>query len=86
MRIYIYTGGEKLVSKSGVGQAIRHQQEMLRRAGVDTTEHWTADTAAVHVNTVLPDSLLAVLAARIRGRKVVYYGHSTMEDFRSSWP
>ena len=32
MRIYIYTGGEKLVSKSGVGQAIRHQQEMLRRA------------------------------------------------------
>ena len=53
MRIYIYTGGEKLVSKSGVGQAIRHQQEMLRRAGVDTTEHWTADTAAVHVNTVL---------------------------------
>ena len=85
MRIYIYTGGEKLVSKSGVGQAIRHQQEMLRRAGVDTTEHWTADTAAVHVNTVLPDSLLAVLAARIRGRKVVYYGHSTMEDFRSSF-
>lgn len=67
MRIYIYTGGEKLVSKSGVGQAIRHQQEMLRRAGVDTTEHWTADTAAVHVNTVLPNSLLAVLAARIRG-------------------
>ena len=85
MRIYIYTGGEKLVSKSGVGQAIRHQQEMLRRAGVDTTEHWTADTAAVHVNTVLPDSLLAVLAARIRGRKVVYYAHSTMEDFRSSF-
>ena len=85
MRIYIYIGGEKLVSKSGVGQAIRHQQEMLRRAGVDTTEHWTADTAAVHVNTVLPDSLLAVLAARIRGRKVVYYGHSTMEDFRSSF-
>ena len=85
MRIYIYTGGEKLVSKSGVGQAIRHQQEMLRRAGVDTTEHWTADTAAVHVNTVLPDSLLAVLAARIRGRKVVYYGHSTMQDFRSSF-
>ena len=85
MRIYIYTGGEKLVSKSGVGQAIRHQQEMLRRAGVDTTEHWTGDTAAVHVNTVLPDSLLAVLAARIRGRKVIYYGHSTMEDFRSSF-
>lgn len=85
MRIYIYNGGEKLVGKSGVGQAIRHQREMLRRAGMATTEHWTADAAAIHINTVLPDSLLAVLSARLRGRKVIYYGHSTMEDFRSSF-
>ena len=63
MRIYIYNGGEKLVGKSGVGQAIRHQREMLRRAGMATTEHWTADAAAIHINTVLPDSLLAVLSA-----------------------
>ena len=27
MRIYIYSGGEKLVGKSGVGQAIRQQRE-----------------------------------------------------------
>ena len=26
MRIYIYRGGEKLVGRSGVGQAIRHQE------------------------------------------------------------
>ena len=34
MSIYIYGGGEKIVGKSGVGQAIRQQRECLRRAGV----------------------------------------------------
>lgn len=85
MKIYIYTGGEKLVGRSGVGQAIRHQRECLRRADIGTTSHWTPDAAAVHVNTVLPDSVLAALGARLRGRKVVWYGHSTMEDFRGSF-
>lgn len=85
MKIYIYSGGERLVGRSGVGQAIRHQRECLRRSGVDTTDHWTRDAAAVHVNTVLPDSVFAALGARLRGRKVVWYGHSTMEDFRSSF-
>lgn len=85
MNIYIYSGGEKLVGRSGVGQAIRHQRECLRRAEIETTSHWTGDTAAVHVNTVLPDSVLAALGARLRGKKVVWYGHSTMEDFRGSF-
>ena len=85
MKIYIYSGGESLVGRSGVGQAIRHQRECLRRADIETTSRWTADTAAVHVNTVLPDSVLAALGARLRGRKVVWYGHSTMEDFRGSF-
>ena len=85
MRIYIYSGGEKLVGRSGVGQAIRHQRECLRRSGVATTDRWTADAAAVHVNTILPDSVLAALGAKLRRRKVVWYGHSTMEDFRSSF-
>ncbi|MCI9332133.1 MAG: glycosyltransferase family 4 protein [Oscillibacter sp.] len=85
MRIYIYGGGEKIVGRSGVGQAIRHQRECLRRSGVPTTDRWTRDAAAVHVNTVLPDSVLTALGAKLRGRKVVWYGHSTMEDFRSSF-
>lgn len=85
MSIYIYGGGEKIVGKSGVGQAIRQQRECLRRSGVATTDHWTRDAGAIHVNTILPDSVLAALGARLRGKKVVWYGHSTMEDFRSSF-
>ena len=85
MRIYIYRGGERLVGRSGVGQAIRHQLECLRRTGIPSTDHWTEDTAAIHVNTVLPDAVAAALGARLRGKKVVWYGHSTMEDFRNSF-
>ena len=85
MRVFIYNGGLRLVGKSGVGQAILHQREMLRRARIDTADHWCQRAGAVHINTVLPDKVLAALAAKLMGRKVIYYGHSTMEDFRRSF-
>ena len=85
MSIYLYRGGEKLVGRSGVGQAIRHQAAYLTRCGLTVTDRLTPDTDAVHINTVLPDSVAAALWARLRGKKVVWYGHSTMEDFRGSF-
>ena len=85
MRVYIYRGGLRLVGKSGVGQAILHQQEMLRQAQIGITHHWLQRAGAVHINTVLPDSVLVALTAKLLGRKVIYYGHSTMEDFRGSF-
>lgn len=85
MSVQIYTGSLKLVRKSGVGRAVEHQREMLRRIGVATTDHPQVDARVVHCNTVLPNSLLAALGARLRGKKVVFYGHSTMEDFKESF-
>ena len=85
MSIYLYRGGEKLVGRSGVGQAIRHQEACLARCGLTVTDRFTPDTDAVHINTVLPDSVGTALLAHLRGRKVVWYGHSTMEDFRCSF-
>ena len=40
MKVYIYKGGQSLVAKSGVGSAIRHQEKMLRAAGVTVTDVW----------------------------------------------
>ena len=85
MSIYLYRGGEKRVGRSGVGQAIRHQAECLSRCGLPVTDRFAPDTDAVHINTVLPDAVVTALLARLRGRKVVWYGHSTMEDFRGSF-
>jgi 1,2-diacylglycerol-3-alpha-glucose alpha-1,2-glucosyltransferase len=85
MRVTLYSGCLWLVRKSGVGQAILHQKDMLERAGVETSSKWREPTAAVHINTVFPDSPVAAWLARRRHRKVIYYGHSTVEDFRNSF-
>ncbi len=78
-------GGFKTVEQSGVGRAILHQIEMLRQAGVKTTDRWEKDAKVVHVNTILPNSFFAALRAKLTGKSVVYYGHSTEEDFRNSF-
>ena len=85
MTVHLYTGSLGLVEKSGVGQAVLHQKAMLESAQVRVTQDWSEKADAVHINTVLPDSVLAALRAKARGEKVVYYGHSTMQDFRNSF-
>ena len=82
MRVHLYNGSLGLVRRSGVGQAFYHQKTMLEQAGVAVTESWDGPADAVHINTVLPDAVFAALRARMRGETVVYYGHSTMQDFR----
>ena len=48
------------------------------------TGNWQ-EASVVHINTVFPDSVLVAWLARRQGKKVVWYGHSTMEDFRNSF-
>lgn len=85
MSVFLYQGGFRIVQKSGVGQAIVHQKQALEAAHIPVTTQFSADTQVIHINTVFPDSLLKALWARRHGIKVVYYAHSTMEDFRNSF-
>lgn len=85
MLVNLYTGSFSLIKRSGVGQAILHQKKMLERMGIKTTNRWSKAVKAVHFNTIFPDSLAACFIARWQKKKIVYYGHSTMEDFRSSF-
>lgn len=85
LKVRLYTGALRLVEKSGVGRALHHQEEMLSCIGVETVYDNDADVEFVHINTVFPDSVWTAILARLRGQKVVWYGHSTMEDFRNSF-
>lgn len=85
MKVNLYAGCFSLVKRSGVGQAFLHQKEMLERIGIQATNRWSEPAEAVHFNTVFPDSLMASFIARRQKKKVVYYGHSTMEDFKNSF-
>lgn len=85
MSVFLYQGGFRIVQKSDVGQAIVHQKQALEAAHIPVTTQFSADTQVIHINTVFPDSLLKALWAKRHGIKVVYYAHSTMEDFRNSF-
>lgn len=85
MKTLLYTGDQRIVAKSGVGEALRHQRRLLELLGWEETEDAEAGYDAVHINTVFPASLLMSLRAHQQGKKVVYYAHSTMEDFRNSF-
>jgi len=85
MKVLLYSGSQKLIERSGVGRAIYHQQEALRRAGVDYTTDVDEDWDMVHINTIFPGSFLLALRARLSGKGVVYHGHSTDLDFRNSF-
>lgn len=84
-RVHIYTGSLALVGRSGVGQAAHHQQSALRAAGAQVVTRWQPPADVIHLNTVLPCSLLAARRARRQGVPVVWFGHSTEADFRHSF-
>lgn len=85
MKVRLYKGSLKLVEKSGVGRAVHHQEAMMEATGTDICRAGDRDADIVNINTVFPDSVAAAIAAKLRGQKVIYYGHSTMEDFRRSF-
>lgn len=85
MNAYIYGGAKKTVEKSGVGRAMEHQKMILEKAQVKVNECRMRDADVIHFNTVFPDSVLGAIIAKARGQKVIYYGHSTMEDFKNSF-
>ena len=64
---------------------LEHQARALESAGIPYTFDPKEDYEVVHLNTVFPDSLWMSLKARMEGKRVVYYAHSTMEDFRNSF-
>lgn len=78
-------GLARLVGTSGIGAAMRHQADAVRALGHEVVTNPFGPFDAVHLNTPLPDTLLYALWARLRGRPVLMWAHSTEEDFRDSF-
>lgn len=74
-----------LVKKSGVGRAFEHQKKALHDSGIPYTTNTRSQYDIIQLNTILPDSALAAMIAKSKHKKVIYYGHSTMEDFKQSF-
>lgn len=85
MRILLYSENEKLVGKSGLGKAIKHQMRALELADVDYTLDRNEDYDILHINTYFPFSYFIAKQAKKRGKKIVYHAHSTEEDYKNGF-
>lgn len=85
MKILLYTEIEKIVRKSGLGKAIKHQMKALELTGIDYTTNPKDDYDILHINTYFPHSYDLALKAKKDGKKIVYHAHSTEEDFRNGF-
>ncbi|MCG6567456.1 glycosyltransferase [Tessaracoccus sp. Y36] len=84
LRVCLYSGAGRLMERSGVGSAMRHQAKMLLNLGSQLVKLWKRPDI-VQLNTIFPDSVLVGVLARALGIPVVVFAHSTREDFEQSW-
>ncbi|GLB28498.1 glycosyl transferase [Lacrimispora amygdalina] len=84
MKVYLYSGMQKMIEKSGVGRAIYHQQFAAKQNKIGLAKG-LEDAEIVHINTVFPKSLWLAMKAKKKGIPVIYHAHSTREDFRNSY-
>lgn len=85
MKVLLYSEGESLLSQSGLGKAIKHQERALTQAGIDYTLDCSSAYDLLHINTYFLASYQLVRKCRLKGLPIVYHAHSTEEDFRNSF-
>ncbi len=85
MKVLLYTENEKMIGKSGLGKAIKHQMKALDYANVSYTLDKNDDYDILHINTYFPKSYLVAKKAKKMGKKIVYHAHSTEEDYKDGF-
>lgn len=85
MKILLYLEAEQILSRSGIGRAMKHQQRALDLMQVEWTQNPNDDYDILHLNTYGPQSWRMLKKAKKAGKKVLFHGHSTEEDFRDSF-
>ena len=85
MKILLYTENEKILSKSGLGKAIKHQMNALDAVNIEYTTNPKDNYDIAHINFYGLKSYMLARKLKKQGKKIVYHAHSTEEDFRNSF-
>lgn len=85
MKVLLYLEGENILKRSGIGRAMRHQEQALDLQGIPWTRNPKEDFDILHANTYGPKTWFLMRRVRKAGRKVIFHGHSTKEDFKDSF-
>lgn len=85
MKVLLYTESKKMLSKSGLGQAINHQMKALEAENIEYTTNPKDNFDIAHINFYGIKSYMLAKKMKKQGKKIVYHAHSTEEDFRNSF-
>ena len=85
MKVLLYLENSSSLSVSGIGRALKHQEEALKENGIDVTFDPSDTYDLAHINSYGPKSYHLLKKLQKKGIKVVVHGHSTHEDFRQSF-
>lgn len=85
MKVLLYTENEKMIGKSGLGKAIKHQMKALEDVGIEYTTNPKDDYDILHINTYFLKSYFLAKKAKRMGKKIVYHAHSTEEDYKNGF-
>ena len=77
MKVLLYTELQKTIEKSGLGKAIKHQMQALEENNIVYTTDPNDDYDIVHINFYGLKSFMVAKEAKRKGKKVIYYAHST---------
>ncbi len=85
MKVLLYVEKEKMVEKSGVGRARKHQMKALSTRGIEYTTNPKDDYDVAHINTIFGQSKRLFKKLKRKKVPVVYHAHTTYEDIRNSF-
>ena len=85
MKVLLYTENEKILSKSGLGKAIKHQMNALDAVNIKYTTTPNDNFDIAHINFYGLKSYMLAKKLKKQGKRIVYHAHSTEEDFRNSF-
>ncbi len=85
MKVLLYAEAKRVLSRSGIGVALKHQMEALKRVQVDFTLSVDDEYDLAHINTIGPGARFVASSCRSRDIPIVWHVHTTAEDIRQSF-
>lgn len=85
IRVFLFSECRKLISKSGVGQAVSLQATALKENGIYYTTKANEFYNVVHINTFGLKSFCLARKSRRKGIRVIITAHTIVEDFKDSF-
>lgn len=85
MKVLLYQQNQKMLKASGIGRALRHQEQALKSNGMEVTFNPNDTFDVAHINTLFKASYRFLKKCKKNNIPVVVHGHSTIEDFKESF-